>query len=120
MTRTEDQADRKRIRESRVMRETISLYCRGVHHAARGSLCPECEALASYAQSRIAHCPFMRTKTFCSACSVHCYAPAQQEQVRLVMRYAGLRLLFRHPVMCLHHGVDTLGAKLRPRGKAEA
>ncbi len=29
------------------------------------------------------------------------------------MRYAGPRLMFSHPVMTIHHGIDTLGAKLR-------
>ena len=27
------------------------------------------------------------------------------------MRYAGLRMLLRHPVMTVHHGLDTLQAK---------
>lgn len=118
MRRSDEKTERKRARESRVVHEMIALFCREVHHTAKGSLCPECEALDAYAQKRIARCPFMRTKTFCSMCSVHCYAPKQQEEVRQVMRYSGPRILFRHPVMCLHHGLDTLGAKMQSKAKA--
>lgn len=120
MTRTDEGAERKRERESRVMAEMISLYCRDVHHTAKGSLCPECAALSAYAQKRIVRCPFMRTKTFCSVCSVHCYAPEQQEKIREVMRYSGPRILFRHPVMCVHHGIDTLEAEMRSKEKTKA
>ena len=53
----------------------------------------------------------MATKTFCSQCRVHCYAPAQRAAIKDVMRYAGPRMLLRHPVMTIHHGIDTLRAK---------
>ena len=68
MRRSDEETERKRARESRAVHEMIALYCRGIHHTAKGSLCPECEALDAYAQKRIARCPFMRTKTFCSVC----------------------------------------------------
>lgn len=74
-----------------------------------------CADLAAYAAARTARCPFMATKTFCSQCKVHCYAPEKREKFRQVMRYAGPRLLFSHPLMTIHHGIDTLGAKLRSR-----
>ena len=120
MTRSDEETERKRARESRVVHEMIALFRRGVHHTAKGSLCPECEALDAYAQKRIARCPFMRTKTFCSVCSVHCYAPKQQEEIRQVMRYAGPRILFHHPAMCMHHAIDTLEAKRQSQERAKA
>lgn len=54
MRRSDEETERKRARESRVVHEMIALYCRGIHHTAKGSLCPECEALDAYAQKRIA------------------------------------------------------------------
>ena len=60
---------------------------------------------------RYCYCPFIATKTFCSQCRVHCYAPAQRQAIKDVMRYAGPRMLLRHPVMAVHHGIDTLRAK---------
>ena len=77
----------------------------------RGELCRDCVALTDYVETRIGRCPFMATKTFCSQCRVHCYAPAQRAAIKDVMRYAGPRMLLRHPVMTIHHGIDTLRAK---------
>ena len=71
-TTPEDLA-KKRSDEKMLVSEMIALYCRKQHHTLRGSLCPECQQLHDYALARIEHCPFMETKTFCSACRVHCY-----------------------------------------------
>lgn len=116
--RSHEAAERKRARESSVIQEMVGLFCHGVHGTPKGSLCPECAALLAYAQKRVAHCPFMETKTFCSQCRVRCYAPAEQEKIRQVMRYAGPRLMFRHPLMCAQHGADTVAGALRKRWEA--
>ena len=58
---------------------------------------------------------FVTSGLICSQCKVHCYAPVQREKIRQVMRFAGTRLMFPHPIMTIHHGIDTLGAKLRSR-----
>ena len=111
---TDEQIEAKRGREREVVTQMIAVYCRGNHGGAgkkRPGLCPECAALSEYASARIGRCPFMATKTFCSQCRVHCYAPAQREAIKDVMRYAGPRMLLRHPVMTIHHGIDTLRAK---------
>ena len=67
----------------------IALYCRRQHKTPKGTLCPECRQLHDYALTRIDKCPFMETKTFCSACKVHCYKPDMREKIRAVMRWAG-------------------------------
>ena len=65
----------KREQEKQTVGLMIELYCHG-HHGTRGhALCPDCEALRSYADARVDHCPHMETKTFCSACKTHCYKP---------------------------------------------
>ena len=64
--------EKKRSDEKRLVSEMIALYCRRQHHTPKGSLWPECQELRDYALARIDHCPFMETKTFCSACKVHC------------------------------------------------
>ena len=53
----------------------------------------------------------METKTFCSACKVHCYKPAMREQIRAVMRWAGPRMLPVHPVLSVKHVAVILKAK---------
>ena len=79
-------------------------------------LCPGCEALYGYAAGRIARCPHMETKTFCSACKTHCYRPEMREQIRAVMRYAGPRMLFHHPVAAVKHLLVGRAAKSKKEG----
>lgn len=110
---TSSQVEAKRERERAVVTQMIGVYCRGNHGTARGELCEECSALADYASARIGRCPFMATKTFCSQCKVHCYAPAQRQAIKDVMRYSGPRMLLHHPIMTVRHGLDTLAAKRR-------
>lgn len=103
----------KRARECEVVTQMIVVYCHGNHGTRGADLCPDCVALMEYAAARIGRCPFMATKTFCSQCRVHCYAPAQRQAIKDVMRYARPRMLLRHPVMTVHHGLDTLRARQR-------
>ena len=102
---------KKRAEEQLLVSEMIALYCRRQHSTPKGLLCPECQELRDYALARIDHCPFMETKTFCSACKVHCYKPAMREQIRTVMRWAGPRMLPVHPILSIRHVVVTIRAK---------
>ena len=105
----------KREREKRMVTQMIALYCRRQHSTPKGSLCPECQELRDYALARIDHCPFMETKTFCSACKVHCYSKEMQEKIREVMKYAGPRMLFVHPLLAIRHVHITLRNKKKQK-----
>jgi len=83
------------------MQAMIRIYCDG-HHPGRG-LCTECAALAAYAGQRLEKCPFQDEKATCARCAVHCYKQDMRERVRMVMKYAGPRILWRHPVLALLH-----------------
>ena len=85
----------------------IGLYCRE-EHGTDGGLCGECEALRDYARQRLLKCPFQQGKTTCAKCPVHCYKPDMRERIRAVMRYAGPRMLVRHPILALLHLLDGL------------
>ncbi len=102
--------EQKRSKEQRVVSQMIAIYCKG-KHGHRVSLCEECAALQKYVDQRIEHCPFMETKTFCSACKVHCYKVQMREKIRAVMRYAGPRMLFYHPILTICHGIETIKHK---------
>jgi predicted amidophosphoribosyltransferase len=98
--------DHPRIaRERRTVQVMIELYCRD-QHGVREGLCPACSELLEYADQRLDRCPFQEGKTTCANCSVHCYKPAMREQVKAVMRYAGPRMLYRHPILTLFHFLD--------------
>ncbi len=85
----------------------VLCYCQDLHHTLGKALCPDCEALLSYASVRLDRCRFGEMKPTCAKCPVHCYAPDRREQVRTVMRYAGPRMLWRHPILCLFHWLDS-------------
>lgn len=109
---------KKRSDEKLLVAQMIALYCRKQHHSPKGQLCAECQALHDYAMMRIDRCPFMETKTFCSACKVHCYQPAMREKIRLVMRWAGPRMLPVHPILSVHHVAVTLRSKREAKKSA--
>lgn len=81
----------------------IEIYCRARHG---GRLCAECEELYQYAVCRLDRCPFGADKPTCAQCPIHCYKPAMRERVKTVMRYAGPRMLLRHPLLAIWHLID--------------
>jgi hypothetical protein len=98
-------ANKRLAREWRTVAAMISCYCRD-HHATKGILCPECQGLADYAALRLERCRFGPEKPVCAKCPVHCYQRARREQVKEVMRYAGPRMVWQHPILSLRHWLD--------------
>jgi hypothetical protein len=90
-------------REARTLEAMIGIYCRDQHCTQSGALCADCAELLHYAGLRLEKCPFQEQKTTCAKCPVHCYKPARREQIRAVMRYAGPRMMFRHPRLAFYH-----------------
>ena len=81
----------------------VRMYCR-YHHSAE--LCDECAALLVYARRRLERCVFGDAKPTCANCVVHCYNAGMRERVRVVMRWAGPRMLLRHPILAIRHLLD--------------
>lgn len=92
-------------REQRTMAAMMHLWCRR-QHGTRGVLCAGCADLLQYAHARLAHCPFGEAKSTCARCPVHCYKADRREAVRMVMRWAGPRMAWRHPVLAIRHVLD--------------
>ena len=88
--------------ETQTVRAMIGIYCRA-HHGSASELCADCAQLLAYAEERIAKCPFGVDKPVCNHCTVHCYQPAMREEIQRVMRYAGPRMLGRHPLLAIRH-----------------
>lgn len=101
-------------RKRRTAAAMISLFCRD-HHGGGASLCDACAGLQRYCEARLSHCPFQLEKPTCAHCTVHCYAPQPRAQIRAVMRYAGPRMLWRHPILALTHLLDNRRAPPPPR-----
>jgi predicted amidophosphoribosyltransferase len=92
-------------REWKTIRAMIALHCRDQHRPENG-LCGGCRELEEYAARRLERCPYGETKPTCVNCPIHCYQQTMRERVRVVMRYAGPRMLLRHPYLALMHVVD--------------
>jgi hypothetical protein len=96
------------MRERVTVEKMVGLFCHEVHGTPEGALCEECASLSRYSNERLRRCPFQENKPTCAKCTVHCYIPAMREKVRVVMRYAGPRMLFHHPVLAVRHMADGL------------
>jgi len=101
-------AHRRLRREWRTLELMVGIYCRDQHHEG---LCPECQALLDYAAVRLERCRFGVEKPTCARCPVHCYQKQRRDQVRAVMRYAGPRMLWEHPVLSLRHWLDGFASR---------
>ena len=111
---TETTSSERRIeRELKTVRAMIAIYCRAHHGSA--DLCSDCGELYEYARERVDRCIFRLAKPTCVNCAVHCFKPDMRQRVRLVMRYAGPRMWWRHPVLTFFHFVD--GRKAPPRAR---
>jgi hypothetical protein len=95
-------------REHETFRCMARIYCRRHHVRAGGGLCADCESLMRYAARRLEKCPYGADKPTCANCPVHCYKPAQREKARNIMRFAGPRMIWRHPVRALTHVFDKV------------
>ncbi|MBO6177009.1 MAG: nitrous oxide-stimulated promoter family protein [Treponema sp.] len=109
----EERIIKKRIREKQIVHLMIQLYCHKKHGKLKGELCCSCLELDEYAASRSDHCPFIKTKTFCSSCTVHCYRPDMRNRIREVMKFSGPRMLFYHPVLAVRHLFSTVCSRMK-------
>jgi Nitrous oxide-stimulated promoter len=100
-----DLAQARLTREWRTMTAMVEIFCRDHHRPAR-DLCAECRIFLEYANLRLERCHFGAAKPVCAKCPVHCYQRERREQVRVIMRYAGPKMLWEHPVLGLRHWLD--------------
>lgn len=104
--KVQDPARHPRLaRELKTIRAMVRMHC--CHrHGTDDILCTECAAMFDYATRRLDRCVFGDEKPTCANCKVHCYSTSMRERVREVMRYAGPRMLWRHPVLAVAHVLD--------------
>jgi len=92
-------------RERKTVTALLQIFCHA-HHGRRKELCEVCDELHAYAMCRLDRCPFGEEKPACAACPIHCYKADRREEIKNVMRYAGPRMLWRHPVLAIRHLLD--------------
>jgi hypothetical protein len=96
-------SNRRLAREWKTVRAMIHIYCRDQHG---GTACRECQELMRYVNVRLDRCRFGADKPTCAKCPVHCYQRDSREQIKVVMRYSGPRMLWEHPWLSLCHLLD--------------
>jgi len=96
----------QRARELKTIKAMVRIYCRSHHRVKGDPLCGACAELCEYATRRLKHCLFGDAKPTCNNCVVHCYSAGMREQIRVVMRWAGPRMLLRHPILAIAHMID--------------
>lgn len=100
---TTDKRFVRRARELKTIEAMVRMYCLGHGHERNGPLCSDCGALFEYASRRLERCVFGDAKPACANCLVHCYKADMRERIRVVMRWAGPRMMLRHPIMAIGH-----------------
>ncbi|MCG5127768.1 nitrous oxide-stimulated promoter family protein [Enterobacter mori] len=110
----------KRIsREKETIAKMIALYEKRCPQASQEE--GHYQALTAYADKRLDKCVFGEEKPACKQCPVHCYPSAKREEMKQVMRWAGPRMLWRHPILTIRHLIDDrrsvpeLPEKYRPK-----
>jgi len=93
-------------RELQTIRVMIGMYCRAHHDGSGARPCSACSALFDYATRRLERCVFGDAKPTCANCTVHCYSAEKREQIRVVMKWAGPRMLLQHPLLAIYHLLD--------------
>lgn len=87
--------------EKQTIAQMIHFYCR--HKEKNQTLCSACSELLKYAHQRLEHCPFGERKKTCRQCTVHCYHSKMRQKIKEVMRFAGPRMIWYHPIWTLKH-----------------
>ncbi len=95
----------KRInREKQTIDKMIALYSRS--HPLPENAEDDYQALHAYAMKRLDRCAYGEEKPACKQCPIHCYQPVKREQMKVIMRWAGPRMLLRHPILTIWHLID--------------
>lgn len=88
-------------KEKATIQFMIGHYCRSQHGSEEP--CPDCARLCAYAMERLDGCRYGEEKPSCKTCTTHCYAPANRQAIREVMRYIGPRMVYLGPLEFIKH-----------------
>jgi hypothetical protein len=105
------------LREKETLIAMTRLYCKESKHigakfgpAAKSEfrgLCGDCAALMHYGLKQLENCPHGTEKPTCANCAIHCYKKPWEEKMKAMMRFAGPKMLWKHPRLALWHIWDA-------------
>jgi len=88
--------------EFKTIKAMTKIYCQA-HHGTFGNVCESCDSLIKHAHQKLDRCVYGDKKPACKACPIHCYRPEEKAKTQRIMRYAGPRMLFKHPILAIKH-----------------
>ena len=93
-----------------IVETMIKIYCDGNCNrpSSEDPLCSDCRALLDYSQNRLEKCPKGDRKTSCGRCDTPCYSEPHKSKIKQVMKYAGPRMAFKHPIKTVKYVIDHL------------
>lgn len=95
----------KRIqREIKTIEKMIQIYEKA--HPTSADSPEQYQKLYDYAINRLEKCRYGEQKPACKQCPIHCYQPKMREQMKLIMRWSGPKMLFHHPILAIRHLLD--------------
>lgn len=90
--------------EFKTIQAMVSIYCQSHHQVSdKTQLCMQCTEFIAYANEKLDRCPYGQNKPTCNKCPIHCYKSEQRQQAKTIMRYAGPRMLTKHPILAIKH-----------------
>jgi len=90
--------------EFTTIKAMTAIYCKAHHIRFNGEIhCSSCRDFLAYANEKLDRCPYGTMKPTCNKCPIHCYKKDIREQARIIMRYAGPRMLLKHPILTIKH-----------------
>ncbi|PSW06149.1 nitrous oxide-stimulated promoter family protein [Photobacterium lipolyticum] len=87
--------------EFKTIRAMVNIYCHDHHRESE--LCQQCKDFLDYALMRLDRCPYGEQKPTCRRCPIHCYKADYKAMSQTIMRYAGPRMIMKHPILAIRH-----------------
>lgn len=97
-------------REQETILKMVKIYCDGFHRSSNG-LCSECQELAKYAIECVMRCRYGEDKPACGLCPTNCFREDSYTRIAAIMRYAGPRMLYKHPLLAFRHVLDAVSRR---------
>lgn len=93
-------------REWDTVETMIGIFCKDKHSPIEQELCNDCFELQQYAAEKLRKCRWQEDKPTCANCPIHCYRKSMAKKIKEVMRYAGPKMIYKHPIMAIRHLLD--------------
>lgn len=98
--------------EKKTVELMIRIYCKSKDNYPN-SLCPECKDLLDYSLLRLDNCKMGVLKPVCGKCKIHCYEKGMREKIKEVMRNAGPKMIFFHPILTIRHLLHSVNLSVK-------